>query len=416
MSSLRIAYVPLKFPVLTQTFIQREVKGLLANGLDVKVHPLLGIEGGPLAPGLEGVDITYLKVGELVMLPWRVLQVIVAHPHRVAQGVGLVLRHPPQAREFFLATLWGALFGLVLAARLRRVPCDLIHAAWAAAPATAAAVAAALTKTPFSFGAHAYDVHRHGGDPLLVPKMKAARFVHTTTTFNVAHLSRLVPEARVVLARRGLPGLPSLPERTGMEGRPVRLLSVGRLVAKKGHCHQLAACAELRRRGVPFELRMAGDGPDLEVLKDLAEELGVHDRVLFLGARTQEQINGLYAWADVFWHTGVVDGEGDRDGLPNVIPEAMAHGLPVISSNAGGAGEAVQDGETGLVVDVADLKALAGAVERVRSDETLRRRLASSGRVWVEAHFLAVANTGLIAAAMREAVDKPGGSDRLRQG
>jgi glycosyltransferase involved in cell wall biosynthesis len=273
--------------------------------------------------------------------------------------------------------------------------------------------ASAVTGIPFSFGAHAYDVHRHGGDPLLVPKMKAAKFVHTTTEFNVAHLSRLVPEAKIVLARRGLPELPAVPVREPLEGREVRILSVGRLVPKKGHRHQLLACAALRSLRIPFELRIAGEGPDLELLRDVAEELEIQDAVRFAGAQTQDQVNGLYAWADLFWHTGIVDPAGDRDGLPNVLPEAMGRGLPVISSDAGGAGEAVKDGVTGLVVDVTDAAALAGAVLRLRDDATLRERLASAGRAWVEEHFLAVKNTGRIAAAMREAVDKPVRSDRL---
>ena len=105
----------------------------------------------------------------------------------------------------------------------------------------------------------------------------------------------------------------------------------------------------------------------------------------------------------MFWHTGIVDSQGDRDGLPNVVPEAMAHGLPVISSAAGGAGEAVRDGETGLIVDPADTQALADAVERLANDAPLRQRLGKNGRAWVEDEpFLAEVNTRRLARAFAE--------------
>ena len=130
---------------------------------------------------------------------------------------------------------------------------------------------------------------------------------------------------------------------------------------------------------------------------------GLDATVELAGERTPEETQAAYGWADVFWHTGIVDAQGDRDGLPNVIPEAFAHGLPVVSSAAGGAGEAVIDGETGLVVDPADARALAGAVERLARDEDLRQRLGAGGRVWVEKNFLSEVNIRLLAKAFGKA-------------
>ena len=121
------------------------------------------------------------------------------------------------------------------------------------------------------------------------------------------------------------------------------------------------------------------------------------------GERTPAEVEAAYGWADVFWHTGIVDSQGDRDGLPNVVPEAMAHGLPVISSAAGGAAEAVRDGDTGLIVDPADPAALADAVERLADDAPLRQRLGRSGRAWVEENFLAEVNTRRLVRAFAEA-------------
>ena len=112
-----------------------------------------------------------------------------------------------------------------------------------------------------------------------------------------------------------------------------------------------------------------------------------------------------YAWADIFLHTGVVDSEGDRDGLPNVIPEAMSWGLPVISSREPGANEAVMDGLTGLVVDVTKAEELAKAILQLEQNWDLASSLAGNGRRWVEDNFLTETNTGILAEGMRQAVE-----------
>ena len=117
------------------------------------------------------------------------------------------------------------------------------------------------------------------------------------------------------------------------------------------------------------------------------------------GEREPREVTAAYAWADVFWHTGIVDSQGDRDGLPNVVPEALAHALPVISSAAGGAAEAIHDGQTGLLVDPHDTVGLADAIERLSRDPALCHRLGLGGRAWVEENFLAEKNTLILARA-----------------
>ncbi len=287
-------------------------------------------------------------------------------PALIPRGMGLFLRHFPRHWEGAFHTLWGTVFAFARAAEFRRRGASVIHGAWATAPATAAAVLGELCGRPFSFGGHAYDIHRHGGDPLLAPKLRHARFVHTTTQANVRSLRARFPDhrAEIVLSRRGLPRLPeqTAPRaRTGDGGgEEIRLLSVGRLVPKKGHVHQIDACAELARRGQRFRLRIIGGGPLEAALRARVAGAGLADRVELAGELPPAEVAAAYGWADIFWHTGVVDAQGDRDGLPNVVPEAMAHGLPVISSAAGGAAEAVIDGVTGLIADPTDPHALGG--------------------------------------------------------
>ena len=166
--------------------------------------------------------------------------------------------------------------------------------------------------------------------------MRGACFVHTTTQANVEHLRARFPEhhAEIVLSRRGLPEIPPLHDHP--PHGELRLLSVGRLVPKKGHAFQVAACRELMRRKVPFRLRIIGEGPLRPTLEAAINEAGLGGQTELLGEQSLAQVQASYRWADVFWHTGIVDAQGDRDGIPNVVPEAFSHGLPVIASGAGG--------------------------------------------------------------------------------
>ena len=396
---MKIAYFVMKFPTPSQTFIEREMLGVVANGLEVEVHPCLDFRRAdslpPPPPGL-----TVVRAGPL----WRVLAAMLAgttfelvrRPALAVRGLRILLGHWPRHAEGWFMTVWGTLFALARAREFRRREVSWFHGAWATAPATVAAVLGELCGRPFSFGGHAYDLHRHGGDPLLAAKLGAARFVHTTTEANVRSLRERFPRARaeIVLARRGLPRMPPLPApKADLRGREIRLLSVGRLVEKKGQRYQIDACRVLARRGRDFRLRIIGEGSLHAALAAQIAEAGLTGHIELLGERPSAEVEAAYAWADVFWHTGIVDSQGDRDGLPNVVPEAMAHGLPVISSAVGGAAEAVLDGHTGIIVDPMDVSALADAVERLGDDATLRQRLGEQGRAWVQENFLAEVNT-----------------------
>ncbi|HUI05400.1 MAG TPA: glycosyltransferase [Verrucomicrobiae bacterium] len=408
-----IAYILMKYPSWSQTFLEREIAGLMRQGLRVEVHSLW--RARPEAPpsteagaGPAGQDLTVHYFHW-----WEAAQLVVALPRELRRdrnllrdGRQLVARYGQTGRTDFLKNLWGAIFAVCRARQFRDHRVRLVHGAWAASPATAAAVLGRLCRIPFSFGAQAYDIYEQGGDQFLEPKLRAASFVHTTTQSNVAYLRQRVPQARLVMARRGLDRLPPDVERSGTPG-PIRILSVARLAPIKGHQHQLAACAVLKKWNVPFVARIIGDGELKPELEQQINVLGLVDSVTLCGGQRQEQVHQAYEWADIFWHTGVVDARGNRDGLPNVIPEAFAHQLPVICCRARGATEAVADGVTGLVVDVTDPVALATAVRRLIENEPLRRRLGKNGRRWVEENFLIGDNVAILAEAFREAMGAP---------
>ena len=252
---LRVAYFVMRYPLLTQTFLDREMRGLLAHGLEVEVHPLWDWRNRETAaPGGPRI----VRAG-FVAICFRALLEALLHPGLVWRGLREIVRHWPGFAEGWFMSIWGGIFALGSAAALRERAARgdgvaWLHGAWATAPATAALALSRLLGVPFSFGAHAYDLYRHGGDPLLPLKLQRSRFVHTTTQANVESMHSRFPHrsAEILLARRGLSDLPPLTgERrdAGIDPQDVRPLSVGRLVEKKGHARQLEAVAELHRRG-----------------------------------------------------------------------------------------------------------------------------------------------------------------------
>jgi colanic acid/amylovoran biosynthesis glycosyltransferase len=401
---LTVAYIFERYPVLSQTFLRREVAGVCAQGVRVEVHSMIVPSAADRTHALEGVPVDYFRWWEAAKLIVAVPRELLRDPTLLRDGWRLYRRYRPTNSENFWTTVWATIFAVCSANRFRQHKPDVIHGVWATGPATAAAILSRLCGIPFSFGGHAHDIYRHGGDAFLEPKLRAASFVHTTTEAGVAYLRERAHGApvKIVLARRGLDQLPPKPVRD-TTARPVRLLSVGRLVPKKGHIHQLAACALLKSWGVPFVARIVGDGPLHDELQRIIDRDGLKKLVTLTGPLAPQQVDEQYQWADIFWHTGVVDAEGDRDGIPNVIPEAFARCLPVISSRTAGPIEAVAHGVTGLLADPTIIAEPASAVKRLTEDPKLRQHLGEAGRHWVEENFLISQNAAILAAAFREA-------------
>jgi glycosyltransferase involved in cell wall biosynthesis len=168
-------------------------------------------------------------------------------------------------------------------------------------------------------------------------------------------------------------------------------VSVGRLVEKKGFPDLLRACHELKYAPTAtpplFRLRIFGDGPMRADLTALRDQLGLHDEVELVGERNGEEVLRAYQGADIFALTPCVTADGDRDGVPNVIVEAMACGLPVVTTDAGGITEVVRHGVNGLVASPHDVGTLAGHLSDLVADATRRRTLGEAGRRVVEERF-----------------------------
>jgi glycosyltransferase involved in cell wall biosynthesis len=167
---------------------------------------------------------------------------------------------------------------------------------------------------------------------------------------------------------------------------------VARLVEKKGLDRQLRIYAAAKAAGMDFHVRIIGDGPLRGSLETLAGTLGVGALVTFAGHLPQHEVWEQLSWADVLLHTGVVAPSGDRDGLPNVIPEAMAAGVVVITSPAAATTEAITHERTGIVADVDDASAWVTALSRLAIDDAWAETLRAQARRWVEENFDAHVN------------------------
>jgi colanic acid/amylovoran biosynthesis glycosyltransferase len=380
-----IGYVLKRFPRISETFVAAELIELERQGERVTVFAL----SRPDEP------FTHAFLDELrarvVYLPHRPLR----QPLRVARALARVLRTAPRGwLGAARASLWPPrLIGLrrllqatVLRVELERAGVDHAHAHFATSAAGLASLARRMGGPTYSVTAHAKDIyHSDVRIERLREKLDAASFVATVSRRNREYLESVLGDNQRVHVVSNSVDLGRLgrPEANGRGDAVV--LAVARLIEKKGLGDLVDACGLLTARGVAVRLEIAGTGPLRAPLEQAAARLGVP--IVFHGALPHEQVRALYRRATVFSLPCVIAASGDRDGLPTSVLEAMASGVPVVTTAVNGLEEAVLHERTGLVVPERDPAALAAALERVLSDPELAARLARAGRAHVEEHF-----------------------------
>jgi glycosyltransferase involved in cell wall biosynthesis len=394
-----IAYLFTTFPKPTETFLQREIIAMRAHGVNLRLYSLWG-GGGTF----RGLPVARFNKWRLLTLVWMIPFEAWRRPGVLKQVVhGLGSRRAPSWINFW-ENMLGAGFACLFAGALRRDRPALIHAAWGGAPATAAWLLWRLDGHRFSAAAHAYDLFEHGGDWWLNDKLQHAAFIHTSTEMGRrALIERGLEAGKIFCIRRGLDRLPVF-KALRASRTPLHLVCVARLVEKKGLDHQLRIYAALRAAGVPFQARIVGEGPLQPELEKLAGRLGVAAQVTFTGHLPHHEVWTQLAWADVLLHTGVIAPSGDRDGLPNVIPEAMSVGVLVVTSPTAATTEAIAHGVTGLVAAVDAAEVWVGALRRLAGDDALAEQLRLEARRWVEEHFNAHRNAERVLAQFRRAM------------
>ena len=362
--------------------MQREVIAMLTHGVRLRIYSMWGGE-----KMFRGVPITRFPKWKLLTLLWMIPIESLRRPEVLRQLLkGLLSRRPPSWINFW-ENMLGAGFACLYAGEFRRNRPDHIHAPWGGAPATAAWLLWRLDGHRFSAAAHAYDIYEHGGDWWLKDKLEHAQFIHTSTEMGLRSLiEHGLDSGKIHCIRRGLDQMPRVKPLRSLRD-PLRLLCVARLVEKKGLRHQLRIYAALKNAGLQFTVRIVGDGPLKPELERLAGSLGVASQISFTGHLPHNEVWEQLEWADVLLHSGVIAQSGDRDGLPNVIPEAMSIGVVVVTSPAAATTEAVTSGHTGLVAAVDEKEEWVEALREISRDDEMVENLRTNARQWVEENF-----------------------------
>ena len=265
-------------------------------------------------------------------------------------------------------------------AMLSRKRINGIHAYFAHRPAEVAQHAARISGVPFGFSVHARDFRKVVPEVLAARASNAACVVACNT--DVARDIRKLG-ASVELLPHGV-DLQRFTSTAPLANGVLRLLAVGRLVEKKGFDFLIAALVGVK---IPFTLTIVGDGPERERLRQLIILNNLENRVVFFGSATHAELPRMYGEADVVVVPSVQDRSGDRDGLPNVVLEAMASGRAVVASDVGGIASAIADSENGLLVPPGDPVALGDAIRRLSQSKTLREQLGRNARRRVERDY-----------------------------
>jgi colanic acid/amylovoran biosynthesis glycosyltransferase len=378
---VKIGYVVKRYPRYSETFIVNEILAHEAAGMELEIFSVLPPADGHFQDVISRVraPVTYLpskglKVAEF----WSVLE---EAGETFPDGWdSLEVARGEDARYVYQAMV------LAREARLRAI--SHLHAHFATAATTVARLAAHFAGLPYTFTAHAKDIFHESVRPAdLRRKLADATVAVTVSDYNLAHLRESYGFAAQHVRRiyNGL-DLERFPYRSPRE-RPPRIVGVGRLVEKKGFIDLIEACAILAEEGRKFTCRIVGTGEQEVGLRARVARLGLEDRIELLGPRPQSELVQLVQDAAVLAAPCVVGADGNRDGLPTVLLEAMALGTPCVSTDVTGIPEVIRDGETGLMVSQRDPAALAAAVGRLLEEPDLRARVADRARRLVEAEF-----------------------------
>jgi glycosyltransferase involved in cell wall biosynthesis len=374
---LRLTYLHGRYPVLTETFIDREVQGLLERGVDLEIVSIRQPDQ-VLSPAQQTLRerVTYLLPVRWPSLVAALGWALIRRPFTLFRTLAWLLsrKHPAGTRHrtlFHFVT--GVYAAWVLRAR-RGVP---IHAHFVDRAATVALVASRLLDTTYSVTAHAREIYVDAF--LLRERIGRAAFAVTCTEYNRTYLEEKLGRRATERLQRMYHGL-DLEAYGGSQAGTVRdepplVLSVAQLWERKGLRYLVEACAILRDRGVSFRCAIVGEGPLRDELQSLIKARALVDCVELVGALRHPEVIALYHRATAFVLPCVVTEDGDRDGIPNVILEAMASSLPVISTGVSGIPEVIRAGETGWSVPERDPSAIAAALEQVirDPDEALAR-------------------------------------------
>ncbi len=384
-----VAIVVSRFPLITETFILREIIELERQGQPIRLVPLLR----------ETPPVVHREaepwIGKALYSPFLSITILAANARAFRRGprrylsllARVFFRSLPSSNLFF-----GALGvfpkSVYLAERLAAEGVGHVHAHFATHPATAAYIIHYLSGISWSFTAHAHDIFVH--QAMLEEKIRAASFVRAISDFNRAFLHDRYPsaaEGRIHMVRVGIdPGPPPSASPAKSAEKP-HFLSVAALKPYKGISVLIDACAILKREGLRFLCDVVGEGPERQRLERQIRDRALEGFVRLVGAEPQHRVAERMRARDVFVLASVVAPDGQMEGIPVALMEAMSLEKPVVASSLSGIPELVENEVSGLLVAPGDAEAVARALLRLVEDPALARDLGRRARERVLSKF-----------------------------
>jgi glycosyltransferase involved in cell wall biosynthesis len=385
---MKITYLTSKFPLLSETFIYEELLALkkLGHQVDLFAFYNTGETSHAYTRELEPV-VKYLPdIFSIEHLRARVF-FLRTETKKVRAALGEIIRENWRSPKLLGKSLYAYSKGIMLAYQLQEDPPDHLHAHWATMPTTAVDIAGRMLGIPFSFTSHAWDIYK---EPLmLLTKYQRAAFGVTISDYNKRFLSEQYPQAgeKTIVVRCGVNLNRFKYSAFISDMHPPTVLFVGRLQEKKGARVLIEASSRLKKGGFAFQCVIVGGGPLQGALEKQAQQLDLSDEVLFTGGLDQESLQAYWQTASVFVLPSVVASNNDRDGIPVALMEAMAIGIPVISTTVSGIPELIEDHTSGLLVPPGDSDALAEAIAQILSDKEQARVYSRRARQKIERDY-----------------------------
>lgn len=394
----RIAYIMSRFPKITETFVFYEILAMDAMGLPVDVYPLLREHQKVAHPEAE------TWVARARFQPFISLPILRAHVHflrrapaRYARVLWDVLRHTWGSRNFFIGAIGIFPKAVRFAYEMEERRTTHIHAHFATHPTVAAFIAHRLTGIPFSFTAHGSDLHVDRR--MLDIKVAASAFAVTISAYNKEVMVRTCGEqarSKIRIVRCGVDPAVFSPSRRAATHGTFEIACVASFEEVKGHRYLITACRLLHERGVDFRCHLIGDGPLRREVVRWISEAALESHVVLHGSLARPDVARLLGSADAAVLASYPTKEGKREGIPVALMEAMACGLPVVSTAISGIPELVESGVTGYLVPPCNASALADALQTLAADRDLRERMGEAGREKVAREFNIHLNTRLL--------------------
>jgi len=396
------------YPRISETFISNEIRLLEEHGIPVHIFSMRKPRESFCHPSVKEIQARVDYLPETIIS--RHLPTVLRHnallatrrPARYAVAFKLALRRFRRTRKS--ATLKHLLqAGYLVNFGLAQRGIGHLHAHFAHSPTSVAMFSSLLSGLPFSFTAHAKDIYTSDVQQLR-EKLGMAAYAVTCTEYNRRHLMGLGQNGGTPIHRiyHGIDlSLFNNQSPRPTPAPPYRILSIARLTAKKGLPTVFQALARLQQEGMAFDYTLIGDGDDRNKTLGLIESLGLSARTRWLGTLPHDVVREHYRQSDLFVLGCEIAANGDRDGIPNVLVESLAMGVPVVATRVSAIPEIITPGETGLLVEPGRPDRMASAMTQALTDHELRRRLIAAGHQRVQASFDNIKLVGELVAIHR---------------